>query len=86
MKGMRNIAPTGVRIPDELKEKIVQRAHRNGRSINSEIVTILQAAIDEDENPKSAEAFVEREAELFKEALLDALQSRYGKGKGKGKK
>lgn len=83
MKGMRNIAPTGVRIPDELKEKIVRRAQRNGRSINSEIVTILQAAIDEDENPKSAEAFAQLEAEKFKTALLETLQSRYGDNKKK---
>lgn len=81
MKGMRNIAPTGVRIPDELKEAIVQRARRNGRSINSEIVIILQAAIDDETNPKSAEAYVQIEAEKFKAALLDTLQSRYGNKK-----
>ncbi|HCL4433138.1 TPA: Arc family DNA-binding protein [Salmonella enterica] len=45
MKGMRNIAPFGLRMPDELREAIQQRAKNNGRSINSEIVQILEDAL-----------------------------------------
>ncbi|GJK86602.1 MULTISPECIES: Arc family DNA-binding protein [Citrobacter] len=45
MKGMRNIAPFGLRMPDELREAIAERAKRNGRSMNSEIVQILENAI-----------------------------------------
>jgi hypothetical protein len=48
MKGMRNIAPFGLRMPEELREAIQQRAKNNGRSINSEIVQILQETIDTD--------------------------------------
>ncbi len=47
MKGMRNIAPFGLRMPDELREALQARAKANGRSMNSEIVQILQDAIDE---------------------------------------
>lgn len=46
MKGMRNIAPFGLRMPDDLREAIAERAKANGRSMNSEIVQILQDAID----------------------------------------
>ena len=42
MKGASNIAPLGVRLPDDLKIKIQERARKNGRSMNSEIVQILQ--------------------------------------------
>lgn len=45
MKGMRNIAPFGLRMPDELKEKIQERAKANGRSMNSEIIQILEDAV-----------------------------------------
>ncbi|MDF7631463.1 Arc family DNA-binding protein [Erwiniaceae bacterium L1_55_4] len=45
MKGMRNIAPFGLRMPDELRDAITARAKANGRSINSEIVQILEDAV-----------------------------------------
>lgn len=48
MKGMRNIAPFGLRMPDELKEKIQERAKANGRSMNSEIIQMLQDVLDSD--------------------------------------
>jgi plasmid stability protein len=45
MKGMRNIAPFGLRMPDELREAVAKRAKANGRSMNSEIVQILDDAL-----------------------------------------
>ncbi|CAI2142038.1 Arc family DNA-binding protein [Serratia marcescens] len=45
MKGMRNIAPFGLRMPDQLREAVTERAKANGRSMNSEIVQILEDAI-----------------------------------------
>ncbi|HFO2534986.1 TPA: Arc family DNA-binding protein [Yersinia enterocolitica] len=45
MKGMRTIAPMGVRIPDDMKEKIQERAKKNGRSMNSEIIMLLEHAL-----------------------------------------
>lgn len=45
MKGMRNIAPFGLRMPDELREAVAERAKRNGRSMNAEILIILSTAL-----------------------------------------
>ncbi|WP_075205145.1 Arc family DNA-binding protein [Serratia marcescens] len=45
MKGMRNIAPTGIRIPQEIKDALKERAAREGRSLNSEIIRILSASV-----------------------------------------
>ncbi|ELZ9356967.1 Arc family DNA-binding protein [Citrobacter freundii] len=46
MKGASLIAPFGLRMPEDLKGKIAERAKSNGRSMNAEIVQILQDAID----------------------------------------
>ncbi|WP_337047107.1 Arc family DNA-binding protein [Serratia liquefaciens] len=45
MKGMRNIAPFGLRMPDQLREAVAERAKANGRSMNAEIVQIIDDAI-----------------------------------------
>lgn len=42
MKGASQIAPVGIRLPDELKEKVQKRAAENGRSMNAEIVSIIE--------------------------------------------
>lgn len=44
MKGASLIAPLGVRIPDELKDKIQGQARENGRSMNAEILHILDSS------------------------------------------
>lgn len=46
MKGASLIAPFGLRMPEELKEKISERAKANGRSMNAEIVQILQDVVN----------------------------------------
>ena len=46
MKGASLIAPFGLRMPEDLKGKIAERAKSNGRSMNAEIVQILQDAVD----------------------------------------
>ena len=58
MKGASLIAPLGVRIPEDLKEKIQAQAKENGRSTNAEIVQILESSfskLDEGENNRSNE-------------------------------
>lgn len=47
---IRDIAPYGVRLPAELKERLQVSAKRNGRSLNSEIVTRLIASYINDED------------------------------------
>ncbi|WP_409521682.1 Arc family DNA-binding protein [Pantoea sp.] len=65
---MRNIAPFGLRMPDELRDAITERAKRNGRSMNSEIVQILQDAIDDanrdEENGKLKAQVLDNRKEL----------------------
>jgi hypothetical protein len=39
--GMREIAPFGVRMPPELKERIESEARANGRSMNTEVIARL---------------------------------------------
>lgn len=48
MKGASLIAPFGLRMPDELRECISYRAKKNGRSMNAEIIQILEDAIKRD--------------------------------------
>lgn len=45
MKGASLIAPFGLRMPEDLKEKIAERAKSNGRSMNAEILMILSTAL-----------------------------------------
>lgn len=42
MKGASQIAPFGLRMPEDLKTAIAERATKNGRSMNAEIVQILE--------------------------------------------
>lgn len=46
---VRDIAPYGVRMPAELKERLQDLAKTNGRSLNTEIVRILTEYIDFDD-------------------------------------
>ncbi|MBN5380655.1 Arc family DNA-binding protein [Serratia bockelmannii] len=63
MKGMRNIAPFGLRMPDELRESVAKRAKANGRSMNSEIVQILEDTLMRDDN--SSPSAHSSEVDLF---------------------
>lgn len=50
---MEDINPFGVRMQDELKEKLTREAKINGRSLNAEIVDRLKKSI---ERPQRLEA------------------------------
>ncbi|HGK3768728.1 TPA: Arc family DNA-binding protein [Klebsiella pneumoniae] len=49
-KQVRDYDKFMLRFPDGMREAIAERAKRNGRSMNSEIVQILQDALDKNEN------------------------------------
>lgn len=49
MKGASQIAPFGLRMPEELKDAISKRASENGRSMNAEIVQILEDYLASDD-------------------------------------
>lgn len=74
---MRSIAPFGVRMPDDLKEKLTVRAAQNGRSLNSEIVMILQSAVDEASTSNTISSIAQAEADKIKEALEETLTKLY---------
>lgn len=74
---MRSITPFGVRMPDDLKEKLTVRAAQNGRSLNSEIVMILQSAVNETSTSKTIESIAKTEADKIKEALEETLTKLY---------
>lgn len=50
-KPVRDYDKFMLRFPDGMRDIIAERAKSNGRSMNSEIVQILQDAIDDDKNP-----------------------------------
>lgn len=81
MKGARDISPMGIRVPDSLKQRLQAEADKNGRSMNSEVVMILQSYIDGLDNPRNVESIAQQEADRFKEALLETLNSMYWKDK-----
>lgn len=75
-----------LRLPDGMKDAIAERAKENGRSINSEIVQILQDALNEKlpmtdkDNPNSmtTEEFViefQRQLEEKQKEILDFAKS-----------
>lgn len=43
---MRDIPPTGVRLPPALREKLQREAHINGRSLSSEITMRLRQTLE----------------------------------------
>ncbi|BBV04021.1 Arc family DNA-binding protein [Providencia rettgeri] len=77
MKGMRGLTPMGVRIPDDLKEKIQKRALKNGRSMNSEIIMILQEAVDGERKPKNIDELASLESDKFKELFMETVKKMY---------
>lgn len=72
-----------LRLPAELKAKLDQRAKMNGRSINSELVQIVQKALSEP-SPiagyrDEAERLADQQAEQFKAVVFETLKNMYGK-------
>ncbi|MCV5908884.1 Arc family DNA-binding protein [Escherichia coli] len=73
-----------LRLPAELKAKLDQRAKMNGRSINSELVQIVQRALSEP-SPiagyrDEAERLADQQAEQFKAVVFETLKNMYGNG------
>lgn len=66
-----------VRFPDGLRDAIAERAKANGRSMNSEIVQILQDALDNEgkgvlllpDQPSIGESYRDENSPEFKAAL-----------------
>lgn len=48
MENARNIPPTGIRFPGELKELLKMVSKLEGRSLNSEVIKRLERSLKED--------------------------------------
>ncbi|WP_368082385.1 Arc family DNA-binding protein [Klebsiella oxytoca] len=73
------------RMPLEVREKIKNRAAANGRSMNAELLQIVQDALDQP-SPVSgyrddAERLADQQAEQFKKVVFDTLKGIYSKEK-----
>ncbi len=65
-----------VRFPDGMRDAIAERAKRNGRSMNSEIVQILEDALSS-ETPSENESLDMKQIRV----LLDKIANELWKGK-----
>ncbi|MEP9272384.1 Arc family DNA-binding protein [Enterobacter hormaechei] len=48
MEHVRDIPPTGIRFPEQLKEIIKKAAKEEGRSLNSEVIKRIERSLKED--------------------------------------
>ena len=61
-------------MPDEIRKRVEERAAANGRSVNAEIVAILQNAVDSLPAMSSdMDKFVERMADRIAERVAEKL-------------
>ncbi|MDE7904204.1 Arc family DNA-binding protein [Enterobacter cloacae] len=84
---VRDIAPYGVRMPAELKEKVAEIAKGNGRSMNAEIVMAIEAWVSHHERKEGVEVtsinmpMTKDEMRILvdnvKEAVVTQLVSKY---------
>ena len=61
-----------LRLPSALRHELEERARAEGRSLNSEIVAILSAAVNDEDIPKTGDRAERRLADL--EARVGELQ------------
>lgn len=71
------------RMPLEVREKLKFRAESNGRSMNSELLQIVQDALEKP-SPVSgyrddAEKLADQQAEVVKKMVFETLKGMYGK-------
>ncbi|CNL11393.1 Arc family DNA-binding protein [Yersinia vastinensis] len=73
-----------LRLPNELKEKVKQQAKMNGRSLNSEIVQIVQDAVNQPSKVlgyrDEAERLADEQSDVVKQIVFDTLKNIYSKG------
>jgi len=76
-KQVKDYDKFNLRFPDGMRDAIAERAKRNGRSMNSEIVQILQDALDNEgkgvlllpDQPSIGESYRDENSPEFKAAL-----------------
>ncbi|EJT5769310.1 TPA: Arc family DNA-binding protein [Escherichia coli] len=72
------------RMPMEVREKLKFRAEANGRSMNSELLQIVQDALSKPSPVTGyrdeAERLADQQAEQFKAVVFETLKNMYGNG------
>lgn len=63
------IPPFGVRMQPELKRRLEEVARKNGRSLNSEIVSRLEKSLDEPIKGKTEKSFLMAEVETLRHQI-----------------
>ncbi|STB14296.1 Arc-like DNA binding domain [Citrobacter freundii] len=48
MENARNIPPTGIRFPEDVKKLLKTAAKQEGRSVNSEVIKRIERSLRED--------------------------------------
>lgn len=66
-----------IRISNELKAKVKARAQSNRRSMNAEIIQIIEDAVDG--RSFNSTEFAKQEADRFRDALLETFSKMYKK-------
>ncbi|MFP1868689.1 Arc family DNA-binding protein [Lonsdalea quercina] len=64
-----------LRFPDGMRDAVAERAKANGRSMNSEIVQIIQDALDEDPEKLASEAIDKVYFDMLGEMDNDELEA-----------
>lgn len=71
------------RMPLEVREKLKQRAASNGRSMNTELLRIVEDALSKPSPVQGcrddAEKLADQQAEQFKAVVFETLKNIYGK-------
>lgn len=62
----REIPPYGLRMPPALKADLEKKAEKNGRSLNSEIVAILTAAVGKTKTEEPLPTKVQQEKAMYR--------------------
>jgi plasmid stability protein len=69
-------APYPLRMPDELRDQLTERARASGRSLNAEIIAILQDAIGRNQQTLSG-----LDIDVLADAVADRVAIRLKKSK-----
>jgi len=75
-ENIRELAPTGIRIPSALKEAIKEAARKNSRSMNAEIVACLQQGFGGGGATDRAKWVVEDDRDNIKSSDSSKLKSK----------
>ena len=79
-ENIRDLAPTGVRIPSGLKKSLKEKSKENNRSMNAEIVARLEESFAKELPPWEKESTIKKSVEKMdvrdiKELLVEVVKA-----------